>query len=171
MKKITLSFVFVFVMFAFSASAQNKVARYQGEVQFAYAVGVGTYGIDAFNIRMINGVRVNEYFSAGIGIGLNFYIEDGESARALPIFANFKGYLPSSGAVRPFLSLETGYTIGFSDLANLGGILVSPEIGLSIRTSEKTAINFSLGYINQALGKGGASVNSGSIGFKLATVF
>lgn len=158
MKKHIL--LFAFALLSTAAFAQNQSVRYQGEVQVGYAIGIGDRKIDRQSIHMINGVRFNPYFSAGLGLGLDIYQSDGETLLSLPLFVNLKGYLPVSQAVSLFASFDLGYsaalksyeeTIHMSNIpydAKLGmkGFMFTPAIGVSFKVAENKALNLSLGY-------------------------
>lgn len=65
--------LFLFVLFLAainSTNAQKTKVNYQGDIQFGYSAGIGTFAADRINLHMINGVRINEYFFTGVGLGL-----------------------------------------------------------------------------------------------------
>lgn len=154
MKKHIL--LFAFALFSTVAFAQNQTTRYQGEVQVGYAFGIGDYKIDRLSIHMINGVRFNPYFSAGLGLGLDVYNSDGETLVSLPLFVNLKGYLPVSQSVSLFASFDLGYSAALKSYeetiqsydAKLGmkGIMYTPAIGASFKVTGNKTLNLSLGY-------------------------
>lgn len=158
MKKHIL--LFTFALLSTAAFAQNQTIRYQGEVQAGYAFGIGDYKIDRLSIHMINGVRFNPYFSAGLGLGLDVYNSDGETLVSLPLFVNLKGYLPVSQSVSFFASFDLGYSVAlksyeetihvnnipYNGKLGMKGIMYTPAIGASFKVTGNKTLNLSLGY-------------------------
>lgn len=105
--------------------------KYQGEVAFAYGVGVGEassiINTNRIAFETVHGVRFNRYLFAGAGLGFNYfygllndyddaeYIDD--TAGILPIFLNAKGYYPCSKRISIYLSLDLGAAVGVSGYA------------------------------------------------------
>ncbi len=127
------------------------------------------------SLSMINGYRFNENFSAGIGVGVDFF-----RYAIFPVFADFR-YTLSCGSYRPFLALKGGYAFADSDkplsdysypgyyyydtmlydmlpyssskeYKNSGGWMANPEIGVYIPLSAKLDLSLGLGYRFQELG-------------------
>lgn len=170
MKKAILLFA-VAIMSVSAASAQ-KLVRYQGEVDAGYALGVGNLAIDRVNVHVINGVKVGKYFSTGIGLGIDYYHEDGESALVLPIFLNLKGYLPVTERVSPFFSFDIGAGIGMSDAFDgLSGALYTPAVGCAFKMGAKKALLVSLGYNIQQFSESGVSINMKAVSLKVGFQF
>ncbi len=76
---------------------------YQGFVETGIAFGDFTM----FKLNIINGYRVNPYFSMGLGVGIRF-CPDFETA-SIPIFADFRTNLLNK-KVTPYLGLAIGYS-------------------------------------------------------------
>lgn len=170
MKKALLLLV-VAIMSASAARAQ-KLVSYQGEVDAGYAVGVGNFAIDRVNVHVINGVRLGEYFSTGVGLGVDYYHQDGEGAAVLPIFLNLKGHLPVSERITPFVSLDIGAGIGLSDVFDgLSGALFTPAVGCAFKVGPMNAVLISLGYNVQQFSESGASLNMKAISLKVGFQF
>lgn len=149
MKKIVLLLV-AFCLY-FHASAQDKLVKYQGEVVFGHAFGTGEIKNDKTNLQIINGIRIGKYFAVGIGLGLDCA---GKSLWGFSTFGNLKGYLPVSNITSLFISTDIGG--GWGNAHNLGttnGIIVVPAIGTSFKVSPQSAINVSLAYTYQDIGK------------------
>ncbi len=164
MKKLILSAAAA-VLSVCAAQAQTPV-KYQGEVDLGYSIGVGTFGTGRVNLHTVQGVKVGRYFSTGIGFGLDFYLEE-EAELILPIYVNFKGYLPVSEKVAPYLSLDIGGGIGLTENLNgLSGLCLTPAVG--IRAGMFKA---QLGYNIQQLSESGVSVNMNAVQIKLGVVF
>ena len=81
MKRLFLLLAAVCV--AAAAYAQVPV-KYQGEVDLGCSLGVGQLSSERVNIHTIQGVKIGEYFSTGVGIGADYYIS-GEDM-TIPLF-------------------------------------------------------------------------------------
>lgn len=165
-----------------SSAAFAQSIKYQGEVQVGYGFGVGNISVDRVSAHMINGARINQYLSAGIGVGLDYYFDDGESYLSLPIYANVKGYLPISGMVNLFASLDCGYSVSLAGeeqggwKADMKGFLITPAVGASIKIADSKAINLSVAYMSQKLayGRSGGSTtkdNGNAVGLRVGYAF
>lgn len=169
----------------FSSAAFAQSIKYQGEVQAGYAFGIGDNPADRLSIHMINGVRINPYFSAGIGVGLDYYDVEGTSFLSMPLFLNLKGYLPVSQKVSLFASFDLGYSValkseegdlsGYDAKLGMKGLMVTPALGVSFKVAETKAVNLSLGYDvkTATLDVSGASATTkcNAIGLKLGYAF
>ena len=172
MKKLLL-ISFLLLGFSFAANSQNK---YQGEVQIGYNFGVKDFDPDYANLSFINGIRFNKNLFAGIGVGLNTYsiFESGvDKEYALPIFINAKAYLPVSPQTDFFASLDCGYWFGISsNLKEVGGLMLTPSVGVCFDLGKSYGLNLSLGYNHQNWSADGpVSVNTGAIGLKVGFSF
>ena len=137
MKRLILLFIAI-VSFAWSASAQ----RYQGEVSFAYGVGIGQISLDEWNIQTVHGYRFNDYLFLGGGVGFIKYTDDFYDGGAIiPVFANVKGYLGNSHLVNPFASIDLGY-----GMREKGGLYFNPAVGINIRAFRRLGVFMSIGY-------------------------
>lgn len=134
MKKLLLLFAAI-AAFTWSASAQ----RYQGDVSYAYGIGVGKISYDGWNLQTVHGYRFNDYFFLGGGVGFVKYTNKDNAI--LPVFANAKGYLGNSHLVNPFVSMDLGY--GFREN---GGIYFSPALGVNIRMFRRLGVFATVGY-------------------------
>lgn len=172
MKKLLL-ISFLILGFSFTANSQNK---YQGEVQIGYNFGVKDFDPDYANLSFINGIRFNKNLFAGIGVGLNTYsiFESGvDKEYALPIFINAKAYLPVSPQTDFFASLDCGYWFGISsNHKEVGGLMLTPSVGVCFDLGKSYGLNLSLGYNHQNWSADGpVSLNTGAIGIKVGFSF
>lgn len=151
------------------ANAQGL--KYQGEVSLGFGAGVGTFSANRVPIHTVHGVRLNENFFVGAGIGVDIFSSDGESGTIIPIFANAKGYLPVSGKVSLLAALDFGYGVGAGNFSGAGGLYVYPQVGCSLKVTPKNALDFTVGYNSQSIADEGISFNMGAIGFKVAFVW
>lgn len=167
MKKIILLIVAA-LLSATVAHAQAPI-RYQGEVDAGYSIGAGVYNQNRTNLHLINGIRFGSYFSMGIGLGFDIYHDRYYGADLLlPIFLNFKGYLPISKKVSTFLSFDVGAGVGLTEgVSDESGLLLNPAIGCAFKTTQKSAILMSVGYNIQEM----SGMAIGAVSIKLGYQF
>lgn len=107
MKKITIIIVSLFILCSTNLKAQEiPVYKYSFINEYGFFLGsgnsfttVGSTGV------FINGVTVNDKFFMGIGLG---YESDSESGQSVPIFLNYRYFLPSNSTFKPFLNFAFG---------------------------------------------------------------
>ena len=142
--------------------------RYQGEIQVGFGAGVGAFPADRVYLQTIQGVRVGDHFSVGLGIGLNIIVPYTFTYDLpelyMPIFVNVKGYLPINEQTSLFGSFDIGGSFGLTEgVAGFKGLMVCPSVGVSINNK----VNLSLGYDFQKISTGvsyiSASMNAVSI--------
>ena len=98
----------------------------------------------------INGYRVNEHFSMGIGVGMTAL-----SYLIYPLFADFRINL-SKGNLSPVIALKAGYAFAnnkkeifkeyYGDFKNSGGVMINPEIGFRVVMTERSDFLLTIGY-------------------------
>lgn len=121
---------------------------YKGIVEFGYEGGIGNYGMDRMKLNIINGYQINPYFSLGLGTGLKYYFD--EEAILIPLFADFRANFMNN-KVSPYLSLGLGYTfVAINNFSGLG-FLLNPNLGVSFKVSDKSAMNIGMGYEMQSM--------------------
>lgn len=142
MKRI-LFLAVVSAMSVVTAMAQTSV-KYHGEINAGYSIGVGSYPVNRVSLYTIQGIKVGDYFSTGLGLGLDWYkglyaeywekqgkADMGELA--MPIYLNMKGYLPVNKKVAPYLTFDIGYGIGLTEgLDGFGGLYITPGVGIKV---------------------------------------
>lgn len=163
MKKLLL-LAAVAIMSVCTMNAQTEI-KYQGEVDLGYSLGVGDFASNRINIHTIQGFKVGDYFSAGIGFGADVYHEGGGTNIMIPVFLNMKGYLLNS-RVTPYLSFDIGGGIGVGELSGVSGMMISPAIG--IKTG---AFKAQLGYNVQKISESGIGINMSAMQLKLGFAF
>lgn len=164
MKRFFLLLV-VAVISASSAFAQTPI-KYQGEVDLGYSVGVGEFATGRVNIHTIHGAKFGDYFSAGLGVGVDLYTEGGTDV-LVPIYLNLKGYLPTNSKVTPYASFDIGAGIGASEyVSGLSGMLITPAVGIKVGMFKAQ-----IGYNVQKISDSGVSVNFNAVQFKVGVVF
>ncbi len=164
MKKLLFS-VMLAVISVMSANSQ-VTAKYQGEVDLGYSIGVGTFSTNRVNLHTVQGAKIGDYFSTGLGLGLDYY-HDGVDELIIPIYLNMKGHLPVSEKLAPFVSLDLGYGIGATEgVKGYGGFMWSPSIGLRY-----SLFKFQLGYTSQRISEYGIGFNMDAVQFRVGIVF
>ncbi len=150
-----------------TVNAQTPV-KYHGEVDLGYSIGVGTFSTGRANLHTIQGVQVGRYFSAGLGLGLDYYHEFYDNGElAIPIYLNLKGYLPVSEKVAPYISFDIGAGIGVtSGFCGLSGLYCTPAVG--IRAGMFKA---QLGFNVQRISESGIGFSMNAIQIKVGAMF
>ncbi len=162
MKKLLLSLALVLVALTTNAQISPK---YNGEIDFGYSVGVGDFAEGRVNLHTVQGAKLCDYFSAGLGLGLDYY-HDGDEL-FIPIYLNMKGYYPVNSKLSPFVSLDLGYGIGATDdVSGCGGFYWAPQVGVRY-----DHFKFQFGYVCQRISEGGIGADLGAIQFKIGYVF
>ncbi len=155
-----------------ATSTASTAVKYQGEVFTGFGIGTGTFAMDRFYLHTIQGARISKHFSAGLGIGLNMIMPYEFSYNLpelfLPIYVNFKGYLPVSDKSSLFASFDIGGSFGITEgVTGLKGLLVTPAIGASINNK----VNVSLSYEVQTVSDVIASININALVIKVGYMF
>jgi hypothetical protein len=99
----------------------------------------------------INGYRVSEHFSLGIGIGMTAL-----SYVIFPVFADFRIDL-SKGSLSPIIAFKAGYAFAnnkkeifqgqyYGTYRNSGGAMVNPEMGFKVKMTERSDFLLTIGY-------------------------
>lgn len=162
------------------SNAQNT-PKYQGEANLGYSIGIGSLGFNKVNLHTVQGVKIGEYVSTGVGIGLDwwrgiykeYWEEKGQfdpGELTLPIYLNVKGYLPMSENTAPYISCDLGYAAGITKgVKNLGGLYLSPSVGLKFY-SFKAELGFTLQkvadeYVESIYGTNSATAFKISVGY------
>jgi len=157
MKKILVAVVAL--MATLNLSAQNTSANcYRGFADVAYSVGIGDYDFGRIEINTSHGYQFNPYFYLGAGVGFHFMSEyetkDMEipldvrkSMVDIPIFANARANF-SKGKIAPFVDLRAGVYV-----TNSGGLYLNPSAGVRIAINNKQAVDVSVGYSLEHLGR------------------
>lgn len=175
MKKIVL-IVALAIMSASALSAQVRV-KYHGEINAGYSIGVGSYAKNRVNLNTIQGIQAGDYFSVGLGIGLDWYRglypeyweKQGKpdmGELAMPIFLNLKGYLPVSETVAPYLTFDIGYGVGLTEgLKGFGGLYMTPGIGIKLGKF-KAEVGFNMQQIVDVV-----KVNANAVKLSIGYIF
>ena len=121
-----------------NAKQSNLSIKYRGEASVGYAACSkanymygGDYsfasGLSRPMIETIHGAEFNDYFFAGVGLGVQFFpgrVEPSEdmdekwNILAFPLFVNFKGFFPVNDSFKPFANFSLGGTLVASSALN-----------------------------------------------------
>lgn len=127
-------------------NAQNEV-RYQGEANLGISIGSGSFGYNRISLHTIQGAKIEDNISLGLGIGLDWWrgiykeywdrlgkFDSGELT--LPIYLNAKGYLPMGKDFMPYISCDLGYAMAVTEGLKEygGGLYFSPAVGFISKT-------------------------------------
>ncbi len=158
MKKL-LFVVIAVVGMAFSVCAQ---ARYEKSIELGAAVGTDKFSKYSFQITMVNGLKFNDYFSAGVGLGFRYadvlyqaltyadgtYSDSRNNEYLIPLYARVKVNLTKT-QVSPFFLADVGYSFNMnnSPYKNLFGLMVEPAFGIDYKfAGEKMGLYFLVGF-------------------------
>ena len=156
MKKILFLLIFILCVGTSLWAQSNKSVHegYYNLTQMSFIIGEVSYN-SAVKSEMIpsvvniNGYRVNEYFSVGVGVGMTPL-----PYTIFPVFADFRVILLKSN-LSPVLAFKGGYAFanskkdiwGYgSDNKNTGGAMVNPEVGFKIPMTERADFMLTIGY-------------------------
>lgn len=150
----------------------NKGVGYQGEIVAGFGAGIGFLPMDRLYLHTIQGVRIGEHFSTGLGIGMTmimpYTFDYNKPELYVPIYLNMKGYLPVGAKVSMFASLDIGGAFGMTEgVSGLSGFMVCPSLGVSVNRK----VNISLGYDVQKISDGLLSVNMNAVAIKMGILF
>jgi len=124
-------------------NADQMDIGYSGRVELGYGFGTGDFGTDNVKFNFINGYRINNYFSLGLGFGARYYPD--REALLVPVFLDVRSRF-LTGKISPYFALGLGYTINATDDFSGVGALINPQIGVSILTSSSADFTVGLGY-------------------------
>ena len=143
MKKLLLS---LFLLAIASAGAVGQI-KYQPEVSIGMSVGTllnsrmyneETFGRSDVSARLsfhhMSSAKISDYFSLGLGIGLDLDIEHvfDDVEYLIPLYLNGRGYLPMNEKYF-FLELSGGRIFGITEESKeIRGRLLSPGVGMAI---------------------------------------
>lgn len=150
MKPKQLLSAILILIFYTTTSAQVDI-KYQGEINLGYSVGLDSND-GRLNVHTIQGAKIGQYISAGLGLGLDYYHYYDEFM--IPLYLDIKGYYPINDRISPFIAMDLGYSIRTSSSTD-GCIYFAPSIGVKYKnfsfqygyTCKLGALQFKLGYI------------------------
>jgi hypothetical protein len=121
-----------------------------------YLGRTGNYGMDRVKLNFIAGYQVNPYFSFGFGAGVRYYTDDYWEDRSVfretalaPLFSGFRVNFMNR-KVSPYLAFDLGYSYDIGD-EHWAGALASQTLGVSVKLSDRLALNIGLEYEAQGV--------------------
>lgn len=164
-----------FAIFLTTAARAQRLVRYQGEINGGYLAGCDYNTPNFVTVHLLNGIAVGDFFSTGIGVGIEGVSELFAMTFAAPVFVNVKGYLPVRRGPRPFLSFDIGASIGLTGYASgQAGMLYAPALGCAFNVGKKEhrALLVSVGFhVRHHAGTGGSGGNMRSVSFGVGYQF
>lgn len=166
MRKLFLLILSVCTVLCVTDRARARV-RYQGDLYTGFSISAAADPTNRVPLRLVNSLRFGPYFSAGVGVGCDFYLRkrefrqgssywgfdgsgrENKNGVGIPVFLNLKGYIADSRLVSFFGSIDLGRTIGAWSMKRQGGFMFTPSVGVSWRLSMGTAVTFGLGFTVQ----------------------
>ncbi|MDR0872863.1 MAG: hypothetical protein LBN27_05265 [Prevotellaceae bacterium] len=113
---------------------------YRGFIEMGNGLDFGL--LYKIKVHTVHGYQFNPYLSLGIGTGIDFYSK--RDNLFIPVFANIRvNFIDYK--VTPYVSTDFGYSFS-GKYDNIGGLYFNTAIGLSFKTSRKTAINISSSF-------------------------
>jgi len=103
------------------------------------------------SLHIVNGYQINDHFSLGMGVGADFL-----EFTVFPVFADARLYGTTNQRAKPFVGIKGGYAFAksskplnapaYGTFDNRGGVMVNPEIGVLVRSSDFFNFTISFGY-------------------------
>lgn len=145
-----------------SCEATNLKKGWRGFIETGYTFDDQSSG--RVELTPSFGYQLNPYLMLGAGAGLNYYTDADETF--VPVYANFRGYVPTGCNVRPYIDLKPGY--GFDLNGDSGsGFYLNISTGVEIGK-----ISMGIGYATQTLNwDDDLSTHSGGLTVKVAYNF
>jgi hypothetical protein len=125
------------------ASDISPSAGYKGAMEFGYQLKVGEYGLDRIKLNIVNGYQFNPYLTLGFGTGVRYY-PDVEAA-LIPVFFDLRTCFVNK-KISPYISVGAGYSFDATNNFQGVGLMLSPNLGVDIKISEKSSLCFGAGY-------------------------
>lgn len=148
-----------------NASSEEQWLKpgYEFAIEAARAIAVGDFGIDYFQVDLVNGIRLNSYVYAGFGLGLtrindpeyNFYLKP---KIIVPVYLDLRINYPLSKRFSPYLAFDFGGSLSkernyiedkyFTDMI---GVFLKTSLGMHIRIIKSITLNMAAGYRSQKM--------------------
>lgn len=137
-------------------NALSVETGYKGILELGYQIGDG---MGRLKLNFINGSQINPTFSLGFGTGVRYYYD--AQMVLIPIFGDFRANFINyqiSNQLFPYLSVGVGYSFDATYSFEPTGFLFEPAVGLCYVISDKSLLNFGLGF--EVQGYYGSSLNA-----------
>ncbi len=116
------------------------------------------------SLQSVNGYKFNDYFSVGLGLGVDMF-EDGN---VFPVFLDVRGYLMGAKVVSPYVYGNVGYGFTSADKiqnytdSQRGGIVYGAGVGMQVYKSSNLSWVWSVGYKQQSTFAEYTDINGGT---------
>ena len=134
MKKLFITLIVSIFALSSMYAGNNSRVNYLGEVYLGNSFGVGENPNNRTHLHTVHGIKIGNYFSTGLGTGLDLYYDGGDFMTLVPIFLNVKGYLPLNDKLAPYVSMDFGGSFGVGDSSPMSGLMFTPAVGLKIKS-------------------------------------
>ncbi len=127
----------------FNKRNNGSASGYRSYINAGYTVSTNNMvSEDHIDLATVHGYHLNPFLFAGVGVGATYFYNS--NVWLLPVFAEVRGILPTSGLVKPYIGLRIGASIGLSrqtyideygDYYEFGygsGLYLTPSLGLEI---------------------------------------
>jgi len=144
-----------------TTSLQNPTHSkcYRGIIEIGYDLGLGSYGISNFKFNFINGFKIGQYASVGLGVGYRHYNYMNanhsdkflvSSVNQIPIFIDLRTSF-SGKKLTPYLAAGIGGSTGTGSGLMQEGLYLTVSGGIWYNLSERLAVFAGLAYDHQRL--------------------
>jgi hypothetical protein len=135
---------------------------YELIIEAGKAIALGEFGINYFQADVINGVRLNSYFSSGFGIGLSYindpnYMYYVRPKIIIPVYLDIRINYPTGKIISPYLAFDIGGSLDKDEDWNgnssidFVGIFLKSSLGMHLRFYKSISLNLAVGYRSQKM--------------------
>jgi len=124
-----------------SSQKSSEGAKYLFIIEPDFGLYYGDGSGLLYGLQMVNGILVNPYFSAGLGIG--WY--DAHNRPTVPIFGDIRIYFSKSQST-PYLGVAARYAIPTTN-DRQGGLYFNPTFGACQKIAKNVSFLFNFGYM------------------------
>ncbi len=97
----------------FNKRNNGSASGYRSYINAGYTVSTNNMvSEDHIDLATVHGYHLNPFLFAGVGVGATYFYNS--NVWLLPVFAEVRGILPTSGLVKPYIGLRIGASIGLS---------------------------------------------------------
>lgn len=117
-------------------------SNYVGYFDAGLAITHNGFSNNAFRINFINGVRINQYITAGIGLGLRYFSRSRDIN--YPAYLNVRANLgPAVGVNDKLIYIECGFGTAIKSGSSL---YFNPNIGVNLDSNKRFSTKLFFGY-------------------------
>lgn len=125
----------------FNKRNNGSASGYRSYINAGYTVSTNNMvSEDHIDLATVHGYHLSPFLFAGVGVGVTYFYKPDSKVWFIPVFAEVRGILPTSGIVKPYIGLRIGASIGipkwddeFCDYIRFGsGLYLTPSLGMEI---------------------------------------